>query len=232
MDLALFKSRKFKARRNDLASPSHLQIRSQQSLGSDLLKINEPGSTGHVIRSHVSSSLMLLSSKNIWQLMGKGQGWNEGQQRNQHRLGLVCRIKTLRALHLAPTSAGGQKVTTATSCIQLFTASMYGLPIKWKREQQSSEWRFSDDFSWQVTLKNQTEKGSTLPQSCLNQIAKDPVFQHIFSNMLLLKTIKSWTCLKQLKAVQLICWYQCMGNKNLDKPFCLHRQQHAHQALF
>lgn len=172
------------------SKPSHLQIRSQQSLGNDLLKTSEPGSTGHVIRSHVSSSLMLLSSKNIWQLRGKCQGWSEGQQSNQHRPGLVCRVKTLRALHLAPTPTGGQQVTTATSCIQLFTASMYILPIKWKREQ-NSEWRFSDDFSWQVTLKNQTEKGSTLPQTCLNQIAKDLVFQHTFSNMLLLKQLNS-----------------------------------------
>lgn len=103
----------------------------------------------------------------------------------------VIRVKTLRVLHLAPTPTGGQQVTTAISYIQIFTASVYILPIKWKQEQQNSEWRFSDDFSWQVTLKNQTEKGSTLPQSCLNQTAKDLVFQHTFSNMLLLKQLNS-----------------------------------------
>ena len=111
-------------------------------------------------------------------------------------LALFAELKLLRALHLAPTPAGGQKVTTATSCIQLFIASMYSLPIKWKREQQNSEWRFSDDFSCQVTLKNQTEKGSyiatILPKpNCKRSCVSTYLLKHVT-----LKTIKPWTCLK------------------------------------
>lgn len=135
----------------------------------NLPKATNLGSIKGGILSQVSSFLMLLCSNNIWQLTEKCQGWGEEQSSNQQRRSLVCWATSSWSLEPHLTSNTSQPL------------SMFY--VKWKWEQQNSEWRIFLNFHSKSIWKFKLTKVLHTKQYYVSKIAKYLSFQHTLSNI-------------------------------------------------